>query len=563
MNLADATTLVECLQTLPQTEDRGYHFVGLDREERFFSFKSMYAEARRRGAALQQAGLAKGDRLLVVIPEPHEFVLTFLGAVVAGVVPVPVYPRASFRKVDGYVDTLTHICAAAGAKAIACMEENREIIARVEAREGVNIDRVLVAPDAFQDTEAALAPVSLTSDDLLFLQFTSGSTSRPKGVMVTHANLLANARAFLGPKGLDVVRADVAVSWLPLFHDMGLIGFVLGPLAFDIGVVLMPTEHFGRMPRVWLETISRHRGSITYAPNFAYGLLTKRIRDRDLEQLDLASLRVAGCGAEPIRAQTLRDFADRLAPAGFRPEAFVPSYGMAESTLAISFHDLLAPMLVDCVDAEAMQSGHAKPVAPDATGALELVSCGVAFPEHELAVVSTDGTPCEERRVGEIVLRGPSVTDGYFQNPEATASAWRNGWLHTGDLGYIADGNLYICGRTKDLIIIRGANHYAHDIEWTVGDLEGVRRGNVIAFSVIEDGEERLVIAAEANRRDAAGLRETIPRKVQEEFSLSPDRVLIVPVGALPKTSSGKMQRRRTAIMYESGELLEQPTPTE
>jgi len=562
MNLADATTLVECLQALPQTEDRGYHFVGLDREERFFSFKTMHEEAERRGAALQASGLKPGDRVLIVIPEPHEFVLTFLGAVVAGIVPVPVYPRASFRKVDGYVETLAHICDAAGAKSVICMDENREIIARVEARNELSIERVLVVPEAFTEVSTSFEPITLNSDDLLFLQFTSGSTSRPKGVMVTHGNLLANARAFLGPKGLDVVRSDVAVSWLPLFHDMGLIGFVLGPLAFDIGVVLMPTEHFGRMPRVWLETISRHRGSITYAPNFAYGLLTKRIRDRDLAELDLTSLRVAGCGAEPIRAQTLRDFAERLAPAGFRPEAFVPSYGMAESTLAISFHDLLEPMRVDFVDAEAMQSGFAKPTEANAKGALEQVSCGVAFPEHELAVLNPEGQRCEERHVGEIVVRGPSVTAGYFQNPEATASAWRNGWLHTGDLGYIADGNLYICGRTKDLIIIRGANHYAHDIEWTVGDLEGVRRGNVIAFSVLEDGDEQLIIAAEANRRDAAGLRETIPRKVQEEFGLSPNRVLIVPVGALPKTSSGKMQRRRTAIMYQSGELVEQPAPT-
>jgi len=313
------------------------------------------------------------------------------------------------------------------------------------------------------------------------------------------------------------------------------------------------------MPRLWLEKIHSHRGTITYAPNFAYGLLTKRVRDRDLESLDLSCLRVAGCGAEPIRAKTLLEFAERLAPCGFEPTAFVPSYGMAESTLAISFHQLTHPMIVDRVDPEAMKAGDARPAPADLPNALELVSCGVAFPGHELAVVDDQNRPVAERKVGEIIIRGPSVTSGYFQNPEATEESWREGWLHTGDLGYIADGNLYICGRCKDLIIIRGANYYAHDMEWEVGDLEGVRRGNVIAFSVMEDGLEQLVIAAEAARADAAALRESIPKRIQTEFSLTPDRILIVPVGTLPKTSSGKAQRRKTVMMYESGQLPEQP----
>ena len=551
MSHAESTTLVSSLAALPRGDERGYVFVGLDREERYFSFEAMEKEAYRRGAHLQALGLAKGDRIALVVAEPHEFVLSFLGAVVAGVVPVPVYPRASFRNVEGYVEILAHICATSGCRAIVCMESNREIVAMVEEHESVALEHVLVVPESFAGPAPDFQSVDITPDDLLFLQFTSGSTSRPKGVKVSHQNLVANARAFLGPHGLNISPADKTVSWLPLFHDMGLIGFVLGPLVCDLQCVLMPTEHFGRMPRLWLEKIHSHRGTITYAPNFAYGLLTKRVRDRDLESLDLSCLRVAGCGAEPIRAKTLLEFAERLAPCGFEPTAFVPSYGMAESTLAISFHQLTHPMIVDRVDPEAMKAGDARPAPADLPNALELVSCGVAFPGHELAVVDDQNRPVAERKVG--------VTSGYFQNPEATEESWREGWLHTGDLGYIADGNLYICGRCKDLIIIRGANYYAHDMEWEVGDLEGVRRGNVIAFSVMEDGLEQLVIAAEAARADAAALRESIPKRIQTEFSLTPDRILIVPVGTLPKTSSGKAQRRKTVMMYESGQLPEQP----
>lgn len=556
---ADDTTLVSSLSALPRGDGRGYIFIGLDREERYFSFEAMEQEAHRRGAHLQALGLHKGDRIAIVVAEPHEFVLTFLGAVVAGIVPVPVYPTASFRNVDGYVEILAHICATSGAHAIACMDANREVVSRVADHPEVEMRHVLVVPEAFAGAAPALQPVEITPEDMLFLQFTSGSTSHPKGVKVSHRNLVANARAFLGPRGLDISESDKTVSWLPLFHDMGLIGFVLGPLVCNLQCVLMPTEHFGRMPRLWLETIHKHRGTITYAPNFAYGLLTKRIRDRDLENLDLSCLRVAGCGAEPIRAKTLLDFATRLAPCGFNPNAFVPSYGMAESTLAISFHQLGQPMIIDRVDAAAMKEGHATPADATSETALELVSCGVAFPAHELAVVDDKDQPALERRVGEIIIRGPSVTSGYFENPEATASSWHDGWLRTGDLGYIADGNLYICGRCKDLIIIRGANYYAHDIEWEVGDLKGVRRGNVIAFSVLEDGLEQLVVAAEAARVDAAPLRESIPKRIQSEFSLTPDRVLIVPVGTLPKTSSGKAQRRKTLLMYQSGQLPEQP----
>ncbi len=551
------TTLVEALDKLPSGDARGFRFYSADRQERYFPYEAMRAEAYRRAAFMQALGLKKGDTVALVIPENHEFVLSFLAASVGGFVPVPIFPRATFKGVDTYVDTLEHIIGAGKSKLVVCMEQNREVVMQLKERASTRDVTIFVAESSFNETAPPYLRADVTPDDLCFLQFTSGSTNKPKGVMVSHQSLVANVTAFLGPAGLNHNHEDVGVSWLPLFHDMGLIGFALGTLIVDLPVVLMPTTTFARMPRMWLELITKHRGSITYAPNFAYQLVTKRVSEKDLSTLDLSSLRVAGCGAEPIRAQTLIEFAAKFKPAGFKSNALLPSYGMAESCLAITFHQRETEMIVDKVDPNEMRKGKAVPTT-NADG-LELVSCGVPFPGHELAIVDDDGKPVGERDVGQIISKGPSVTAGYYQNDEATRESFKDGWLWTGDLGYRANGNVYICGRVKDLIIINGANHYPQDIEWAVGDIEGVRRGNVVAFSVMKDGTEQLVLAAEGNSGDAARLKQEITATVQAGFGLIPSHVAICAVGALPKTSSGKAQRRKTKAMWETGELSEHP----
>jgi fatty-acyl-CoA synthase len=566
-------TLVDALEARSVSSTRGFRFVDSAGAERFCSFAEMHQIARQRAAWLGSLGLRQGDRLALVIPEGFDFVLSFLGATMAGVIPVPIFPRATFKAIDNYVETVEHIVQSAGAKVLLTMEKTRPFVEPVLARDA-GLERIVTTEEmlATLDTslERAWSRPAITPADLCFLQFTSGSTSRPKGVMVTHENLVANAYSFLGKPGVQRTDEDLGVSWLPLFHDMGLIGFVLGTIVMDVPVILLPTASFARTPRVWLETVSAHRATITYAPNFAYALIVKRLKERDIAELDLSCLRVAGCGAEPIRAQTLRDFATRLKPAGFSDRAFLPSYGMAEATLAITFHPVGSEMIVDRVEADALNQGVAKPaqVGSDST-VLELVSCGVPFEGHELRIVPTD-EPIDkanppalpERRVGQIVTRGPSVTAGYYQNETATQDAFCNGWLYTGDLGYVADGNLYICGRIKDLIIIRGANHYPQDIEWIVGDLPGVRRGHVVAFSVMHDGEEQLVIAAEAASSDAEALRHAIPLRVNEQLGLQVSRCVIVAIGSLPQTSSGKPQRAKTKAWYTEGLLQEHPAGT-
>ncbi len=547
-----APTFAAALEALSHHETRGYTFQSSDGKERFVSFREMFHEARRRGGRLQALGLAKGDRLGVIVEDGYEFVLTFLGAVQAGVVPVPMYPALSFKDVSGYLATVRHVLESAGARTLLVSPTMREHVQDTGNTAGVA--QWLGLEDLAG--EATMQPVEITPDDLAFLQFTSGSTSRPKGVMVTHGNLHANSVGIM-LDGLKSTPADTGVSWLPLYHDMGLIGFVIAPIFANVQIVLLQTATFARRPWAWLDAISRHRGTITYAPNFAYSLVAKRLRDRDLEGIDLSSLRVAGCGAEPIQARTLVAFADRLASHGFNRHAFTPSYGMAEATLAISIaHGADEPRWLR-LDATALRAGTVSIARDDDAEAVEVVDCGPVIPHHRLQIVSPEnGAVLGEREIGEILFDGPSRTSGYYRAPEATEGSFKNGWLHTGDLGFVSDERVFVCGRSKDLVIVRGKNFFPQDIEWVAAEIEGVRRGNVVAFgSQDESREEQLVVVAEALSSEAAGLPERIASTVLRAIGITPWRVELVPQGTLPRTSSGKPQRRKTRELFERGQL--------
>lgn len=551
-----SNTLIAAMARIPEAPDSGMRFIGYDGEDRYFTYRELYAEAGRRAAHLSALGLRKGDRLALMMSEAHEFVMSFLGCVRAGIVPCPLSPPMAAKGNDHFLATGARIIEDAGADVLLTTDSTaqfaEQILDRVRARK-----TLLKAGAAFAAEPPPFEAPEISPEDVCFLQYTSGSTTTPRGVMVTHGNLMANIVAFMGPNGMNVGPDDVGVSWLPLYHDMGLIGFILGPLIYIGPVVILATTSFARDPRSWLRAINKYRATITCAPNFAYAQVVKRLRDQDLESLDLSCVRVAGCGAEPIQAGTLRSFAERLAPAGFRPEAYLPSYGMAESTLAITLHKLGQPLRTERLDGEALKQGRAVPATEAAGSVHEIVSCGVPFPDHELAVVNDGGEPLPERVIGEIASRGPSVTRGYFNNPDATAATWRDGWLRTGDLGYLADGELFVCGRSKELIIIRGANYYPQDLEATVRELPGVKRGNVVAFTVFEAGEERLVLVAEADPRETAGLRQAIATRIQETTGLAVHRVLLVAAGTLLRTTSGKLQRRKMKQLYEQGELVE------
>jgi fatty-acyl-CoA synthase len=563
-----ASTLVDAVCALERDAARGFVFVQSDGAERLCSFAEMASEAARRGGALAALGLREGDRLVLSVPDGKEFVLSLLGALFAGVVPVPIDPAGAGGDPSAYRQKLAHVARTAAATAVLTTADTR---AALELAEGADVPRLVVA---LEDLAGRHRPVRVrpSPEDLALVQFTSGSTGRPKGVSVTHANLAANAVGIMFDGLQSDPAIDKGVSWLPLFHDMGLIGFVVGPLFADVPCVILPTASFARRPRVWLDKIHQHRGTITYASSFAYALVTKRLKDKDLNGLDLSSLRVCGCGAEPIQPQVLRDFAATLAPVGFSAGALLPSYGMAEATLAVTFTALGRGVETDTIDVHALAEGRAVPV--DAAGAAlsrEVVNCGKPFPGHEVAIVGADGRRLGERLVGRIAFRGPSVTRGYFDDPARTAETYGHlegdapgepPWLRTDDLGYVADGCLMICGRTEDVIATAGRRLHPSDIEWAVSDLRGVRWGGVAAFGVTAPTTgatrqgDRIVLCCEAPMSEERSIVEAATALVALRFGLREAEVIVVAPGSLPRTSSGKLRRRQIRQRYLDGQLF-------
>lgn len=537
--------------------------------ENVYSYQAIERVSARFGGALQALGLKKGDRVALILPQNEDFVFMFFGAIRAGIVPVPVYPPLGLGQLQSYLDNTRHIVHKSGAKALVTTAQIKRLLGTVQ--EACPELEQIVAIEGLRDSGEALRPQDIGMSDVAFLQFTSGSTSRPKGVTLTHENLAANVKCIMHD-GLQSGPDDVGVSWLPLFHDMGLIGFVIAPLVYQVSSVFVPSLLFLKRPVSWFQALSKHRGSIAYAPNFAYALAVKRIRERELSNIDLSSWRVAGCGAEPIRAETLQTFADAFAKVGFRKEALLPSYGMAESSLAVTFTELHEGVKTLLVDGERLWAdGKAQVVADDAEGAVPIVSCGKGFDQHRFTIYAPDDehstTPLPEDRVGEIRIQGPSVMRGYWEDVEKTQAAFAGPMLRTGDLGFVHDGRLYICGRSKEVVIVNGRNYYPQDIEWEASKVPGVRKGNVIAFGArsAEGDRERVVVAFELQLEGVASdaaiaekgpaITQLVRKAVQEGMALTLDDAVALAPGALPKTSSGKLQRALSRQLYETGDL--------
>jgi fatty-acyl-CoA synthase len=539
---------------------KGFTFLDNDLTPTDWSFAEICQEAKRIGARLQALGLAKGDRLALVLSAPEDFVLSFLGTISAGVMPVPMYPPLALGRLDNYIDKAVGVLRVSGAKAVLTTRELLPVLHPVLSRLPALKSLLDIEVLRHMTGDLVLNEIVAQPDEPCFLQFTSGSTSAPRGVVVTHGNLIANARAIA--ESLQVnPDLDRAVSWLPLYHDMGLIGFVIATLVAQISVVFIPTIAFVKHPAVWMETVHKYRATITFGPNFAFDLATKRAPKNSRIKLDLSCLRVLGCGAEPINPKTMENFLAAFAPWGLKASALMPCYGMAEATLAIAFDRLNRPMRKLVIDRQAYEAKNiARPIsgnekALDSKKRFELVSCGRTFPGHEVRILNEKGKPLPEGRVGEIVFKGPSVTPGYFQNPEASGQLLKGGWLHTGDLGFILNGDLYISGRQKDLVIINGRNYPPQAIEWVVEEIAGIRKGSVVAFSVDGDSTEKLIVIAETTMTDNAELTQAVSEQIRSALGLAVDRVVLVGRGSIPKTSSGKLQRRKAKALFEGGLL--------
>lgn len=557
-----ARTLPRMLADAAET-GLGLRFLNEEAEERLCSYAELLQLALGLGGALRSDGLKRGDRVALVIQDPEGFLISFLGASVAGLVPVPVCPPSSFGAQEAYLATTEHVLAAAKVSAVLTTEPMEAALR--ERAEHIGVSRVRCWDRLQGPSLDAPEPASLS--DPAFMQFTSGSTSHPKGVVLTHANLAANTTAICGPSGLALEPDDFGVSWLPLHHDMGLIGMALSPISAPLNAAIMPPVLFLKRPTEWLKAIHRYRGTASFAPSFAYDLCLRRVKPADLAQLDLSCWKVAGCGAEPVRADTLEAFARAFAPAGFDSRAFLPCYGMAEHTLAITFAARGRQLQVDEISAEALvvRRRASAPRRPHER-ALRIVNCGKPFPGHQVRIVDEDGRVLPERAIGEIVASGPSVMQGYFGQPDSTARALRDGWLHTGDEGYLSHGELYVCGRQKDIVIVNGRNFYPEDLEWAVGELPGVRAGNVVAFGVggLGSGDrERVVVVVESKGKlPATELAVEVRRRIVTSVGLQVDEVVIAPPGTVQRTSSGKVKRSQLKSQFESGALRARPEPS-
>ena len=533
------------------SSDRGIRAIEHDGRSLLLSYNTLLSESLRVAGALHARGLVPGDRVALVVPEVSDFIRAFFGITAAGLVPVPLCPPAQAGDLPTFARQSRHILVASRASAVVTSEDVAPLL-DVSGIDGLAVLTI----ESLRGGPAIAVPTRVPLNAPALLQFTSGSTAAPKGVVLTHANLHANARAIAGPRGLDARPTDIGVSWLPLYHDMGLIGMLLSAVYTCVDTVVMSPVLFLKRPTAWLEAISTYRGTVSFAPNFAYELCLRRVKPSQIDALDLSSWRLAGCGAEPIRPDTLRAFAERFARAGFRASSFVASYGLAEHSLAVAFgrdgiHE-------DAVDAQQLvHHSIAVPSVNGSTRVVRLVGCGHALPGHELKIVDDEGRMLPERHLGSILARGPSVMQGYFEDPVATAVALRDGWLHTGDLGYLADGQLFVCGRTKDLIIRQGRKYHPPDLESAIADLPGVRSSGVVVFGISRIDEPDEVVAVLEARASIAsdGVVEQARRRVRETAGLELDRVVVTPPGTIPRTTSGKVRRAETRDRYLAGTL--------
>ncbi|MCU0765180.1 MAG: AMP-binding protein [Burkholderiaceae bacterium] len=553
----DAGTLAQVVAWHVERHPQRRHVTLLadDEHSETLTYGELHRRALRGAAALAAAGLAPGQSCALMLPTSLEFFVAFVAVLYAGGVPVPLYPPARPSALEEHLKRQAGILANCEAPLLVTVPQAKPL-ARLVRPLAPSLRSVLTPAEL--DAEPIPAPRARQADHLALLQYTSGSTGNPKGVMLTHAQLLANLRAM--GRAVGAGPREVFVSWLPLYHDMGLIGAWMGSLYYGMHLVLMSPLAFLARPSRWLRAISAHRGTISAAPNFAYEICASRLDERELAGLDLSSWRWAFNGAEAVSADTLSRFAARLAPHGFDARAVTPVYGLAECGLDLAFPPPWRGMRVDRIDREALMfTGAAVPVAEGDPRALAGVACGAALPGYAIRIVDRAGRALPERQQGRIQFRGPSATAGYFRNAEATAELVDGEWRNTGDLGYLADGELFVTGRDKDLIIRAGHNLHPQELEAAVGDLPGIRKGCVVVFGVPDPrGTERVVVVAETRETDAQRqqeLRGRIQALAAELIDGPADDVVLAAPGAVLKTSSGKLRRAGTRGAYLDGRL--------
>ncbi len=576
-------TLTEALRWQADNHGDSTHIRLLDDQGRAveIQFGGLLDRAARLAAGLAGLGLEPAETVMLMLPTGEDYFASFMGVLLAGGIPVPVYPPARAAQIEEHLRRQAKIGGNCRARVV-ITDPGAGRFAPLLTSLIPTLSHVTTAGDLAGELTrepaagAARPPLRYRAGagDTAFIQYTSGSTGDPKGVVLTHANLLANIRAM--GRVLEAGPDDVFVSWLPLYHDMGLIGAWLGSLVHGIPLVLMSPLTFLARPQRWLSAVSDYRGTISGAPNFAYEACVRRIPDDVLDGLDLSSWRVAFNGAETVSPATMDAFCERFAPCGFRREAMMPVYGLAENSVGLAFPPLGRGPRIEAVDRDRLMSGGvASSVGEDGASedearAVRLPSCGVPLPGHQIRIAGADGRELPDRHEGHVQFQGPSATSGYLRRPDENAQMFKSArgargtWLDSGDLGFVAGGELFVTGRAKDMIVRAGRNIFPAELENAIGELDGVQRGNVAVFGAPDpDTEtERLVVLAESRHRDEArqqAIKSEIVGLSADLAGTPPDDIVLVPPRSVPKTSSGKIRRQAARTLYLTGEAGSAP----
>lgn len=535
-----------------------------DGNEHIITYGDLFSRAINMAHGLIANGLKPEETVAIMLPTCAEFFYVFFAILFAGGIPVPIYPPFRADRIEEYAQREANILRNAETRFLITFPQGETVSKILQSfipslKAVLNAEKLYIAKNT-------IPVISIEAENAGLIQYTSGSTGDPKGVLLSHRNLLTNIRT--AGTAINLQPTDFVVSWLPLYHDMGLIGAWFTPLYFGVPVAILSPISFLSRPERWLWTIHYHRATITAGPNFAYELCIRKIPKNNIEGLDLSSWRLAFNGAEAISPQTIKNFTEKFTHYGFKPETFFPVYGLAESTVALAFPPLNRVPRIDKVDREALekewraipsQSSHKK-------NYIEFVSCGMPLPEHEIRIIDNEGNEAPERIVGQLQFCGPSSMQGYYHNAIATQAIYHDGWWDSGDYAYKADGEIFITGRKKDLIIKAGRNLYPETIEEIVAQIEGIRKGCIIAFGVADQktGTEKIVVVAETRETSAKQLdtmKLNISEKIQAGIGLPPDLIILSKPGIITKTSSGKLQRSACKQAYLQGKLTKQREP--
>jgi fatty-acyl-CoA synthase len=519
-------------------------------------YRDLRAAAIALARRLRGVGVRREERVALIADTGPDFIVAFAACQYGGMIPVPMPLPSAFGGRDAYVAMIRHMLTCAGATAALTPQWVMPWLH--DAADGLGLKLCGTVAQLAALPEAPVDPVRAEPDRLSYLQFSSGSTRVPAGIAVTHRALMSNTAGIAGC-GLAVVSGDRAVSWLPFYHDMGLVGFLLATIVAQMSVDFMPTRDFARRPLNWLRLMDMNGGSVTYSSSFGYDLCMKRASSGKLPDLDLSTWRVAGIGGDMIRPHVLEQFAETFAPLGFDAKAFVPSYGLAEATLAVTFREPGKGLCIDRVDIDQLEHfRRAAPPTPRTGRSRDFITCGKVLPGHAVQIRSEAGALLGMREVGRVFVKGPSLMTGYDRRPEETAVALVGGWLDTGDLGYLVGDELVITGRSKEIIIINGRNLWPQDLEYTAEQVDGLRQGDAAAFSIEREdhSEEQVVLLVQCRMPDPAARRSLVLaitanlRKIHGVSAV----VELVPKNTLPMTSSGKLRRRSARAAYLAGE---------